>query len=88
MPRLTTRGACGYAQQRVQHASDLTLNTLVASSRVLGIIDERLTNAVRHSRPAHSVLLFLDHRREVRPINHFIPASEHGETLTLFEFLR
>jgi hypothetical protein len=42
MPRLTTRGACGYGQQGVQHASDLTLNTLVASSRVLGIIDERL----------------------------------------------
>jgi hypothetical protein len=31
---------------------------------------------------------FLDDRRAVQPINHFIPMREHGETLTLFDLLR
>jgi hypothetical protein len=37
---MTTRGVSGYGQREVQHASDLMLNPLVVSSRVLGIIDE------------------------------------------------
>jgi hypothetical protein len=59
----------------------------VASSRVLGTIDERLTHC-RISRRAF--MHFLDDRRAVQPINHFILYSmrEHGETLTLFDLLR
>jgi hypothetical protein len=48
---------------------DLTLNPLVASSRVIGTIDDRLMQW--HQPPCfHSILLFLNDRRAVRPRDH------------------